>query len=525
MQGAILIPARGGSRAIPRKNLIEVGGKPLLLRAIERARKALPEVPAWVSSDDSEILSCARLWGAHVVRLSDRAYTNEATIEDHVRAFVEEDGHVGSRICVLQPTSPFLDARFVTQCWDHLDSDRDACMTFTQDHRIRWDLKGKSDERVNRQKMKTKLVETGGCLVTEFRGGTFLPRQPSRMGLVEVDSYNAVDINTIHDLAYAESMYRPAVPVVRFVVSVEGTGHVNRCLTLAAELPDCWCEFSPGGGVDREWPPPDWATKLLESRGYRWSTGSDSAADVLVCDSLNDVTETQIKHAQAFGSRVIVLEHYGEASKYADEVVNELLDGPAWAKCGPDWAVLRPEFRHLGRVDSGTERPRVLLAFGGLDEHQWAVRLVRGFQESFWIHKAIPGGFDLAVLEGPGVPELRDDYGVVNRPTIFRGGDVAEIMLRSDLIICSAGRTVYEAVACRRPVIAVPVNAREATHVHCPGVTYAPPTVRTVLDLAEEMLASPKRRQDAVDTASAALDRRGHARLANLIRDHAFRRR
>src|SRR5215216_2172509 len=63
----VIIPARGGSKAIPRKNIQPVGGKPLLAHSIEHARNSASITRTVVSTDDEAIARVARDWGAEVV--------------------------------------------------------------------------------------------------------------------------------------------------------------------------------------------------------------------------------------------------------------------------------------------------------------------------------------------------------------------------------------------------------------------------------------------------------------------------
>src|SRR3989339_1333873 len=61
-----LIPARGGSKGIPRKNIVSLAGKPLIAWTIEAARKSKFIDRTILSSDDDEIIALARRWGCEV---------------------------------------------------------------------------------------------------------------------------------------------------------------------------------------------------------------------------------------------------------------------------------------------------------------------------------------------------------------------------------------------------------------------------------------------------------------------------
>ena len=70
MKVVTLIPARGGSKGIPKKNIIEVCGRPLLSYAIQESIQSVSS-ETWVSTDDDEISSIATSYGAHVLERPD----------------------------------------------------------------------------------------------------------------------------------------------------------------------------------------------------------------------------------------------------------------------------------------------------------------------------------------------------------------------------------------------------------------------------------------------------------------------
>ena len=109
-----LIPARGGSRRLPRKNILPLGGKPLIGWSIDTGL-ALPEVDAVVvSTDDGEIADVARSLGAQVPWLrpvhlaSDTASSNDVIA--HALEHCRHQGRAFDLLLLLQPTSPFRDA-------------------------------------------------------------------------------------------------------------------------------------------------------------------------------------------------------------------------------------------------------------------------------------------------------------------------------------------------------------------------------------------------------------------------------
>ena len=101
-----IIPARGGSKGVPRKNVREVGGKPLIAWTIEEAKKSRCIDRLILSSEDAEIIEIAKKWGCEVpfVRPPDLAKDETPGIDPVLHALHELPGY--DIALVLQPTSP-----------------------------------------------------------------------------------------------------------------------------------------------------------------------------------------------------------------------------------------------------------------------------------------------------------------------------------------------------------------------------------------------------------------------------------
>lgn len=105
-----VIPARGGSKRLPNKNIIDLGGKPLLAWTVEAARRSDVLSKLVVSSEDDEILSVARkLSVATVVRPAELA-TDEATSVSVLKHALSAVHELFDFVVLLQPTSPFRSA-------------------------------------------------------------------------------------------------------------------------------------------------------------------------------------------------------------------------------------------------------------------------------------------------------------------------------------------------------------------------------------------------------------------------------
>lgn len=106
-----LIPARGGSKSVPRKNLRLVAGRPLIAHSIEQARRSTLITRVIVSTDDPEIADVARSHGAEVPFLRPAELAQDAApdigVFQHALAWLErEEGYVPDVVVHLRPTTP-----------------------------------------------------------------------------------------------------------------------------------------------------------------------------------------------------------------------------------------------------------------------------------------------------------------------------------------------------------------------------------------------------------------------------------
>jgi CMP-N,N'-diacetyllegionaminic acid synthase len=112
-----VIPARGGSKGIPRKNLAPIGGEPLVARAVRIALEARLLDRLVVSTDNDEIAGIAAAAGAEVVRrpaeLADDDAPTEAAL---IHALDSIDGPEPTWTVTLEPTSPFRSAALIDRC-------------------------------------------------------------------------------------------------------------------------------------------------------------------------------------------------------------------------------------------------------------------------------------------------------------------------------------------------------------------------------------------------------------------------
>lgn len=119
MECLVIIPARGGSKGIPHKNIKPLNGKPLIHYTIDVARSVANDADICVSTDDIEIIKCVEDYGLKVpfIRPAELATDTAGTYEVllHALNFYEEKGHHYDVVLLLQNTSPFRNGNHVKE--------------------------------------------------------------------------------------------------------------------------------------------------------------------------------------------------------------------------------------------------------------------------------------------------------------------------------------------------------------------------------------------------------------------------
>ncbi|QHW32613.1 acylneuraminate cytidylyltransferase family protein [Paenibacillus rhizovicinus] len=127
-----VIPARGGSKGLPRKNIRELAGKPLIAWTLEAAAASQYIDRCIVSTDDEEIAAVARQWGGDVpfLRPAHLAQDDTPGIAPVLHALDSCSGY--DYVVLLQPTSPLRTSGDIDGCLDKLrESDTPSCVSVT----------------------------------------------------------------------------------------------------------------------------------------------------------------------------------------------------------------------------------------------------------------------------------------------------------------------------------------------------------------------------------------------------------
>lgn len=134
-----IIPARGGSKRLPRKNILNLCGKPLIAWSVEAGLKSKYIDKVVVSSDDDAILSISNKFGAKTIKRPDKLATDTATTFDAIKHTIENLEKY-NYIVLLQPTSPLRDSQHIDEAIELLEEKKaDAIISVCEmDHSPLW---------------------------------------------------------------------------------------------------------------------------------------------------------------------------------------------------------------------------------------------------------------------------------------------------------------------------------------------------------------------------------------------------
>lgn len=214
-----VIPARGGSKSIPLKNIRPLNGIPLLAYTIRAANQSTVLDRCVVSTDHPDIAVAARAYGAEVIDRPAELATDQAPTEGALLQVLDVLGRLGYRpdyVVTLEPTSPFRTAALIDRCVATAieQPDIDCVLTVTEtrkcygrlvDGRFEYLFPNQPRRRQERQPL---YEESSTVYVTRT---TALARDRSvlgrtRVGVVVADSREALDINEPLDFLIAEAV-------------------------------------------------------------------------------------------------------------------------------------------------------------------------------------------------------------------------------------------------------------------------------------------------------------------------------
>ncbi len=507
MSVIVIIPARGGSKGIMRKNIGLMAGYPLISYAIKNAL-ALNLADVFVTTDDEEIAEISRLYGASIIMRPSELAQDHITLDPVIHhALLEAEKIRGSKydiVVTMQPTSPTLSLDSLTGALDQLMTrdDFDTVLSVMRDPSLFWK---KSDEvsipvfkeRINRQYMEPMYSETGAFLMSRRSIVTSESRIGINTFLYELDEDEAIDIDHRSDWFTAESILSSR-RIIFIVAGNEtiGLGHVYRAITLSDNLFGDEVHFlmksSDELGIQkaREYVS---SVILYDNQDDMHKHLSELEPDIIINDIL-DTSQEYIEALRKHHAFIVNFEDMGPGAELANMVINALYEDSSPQTnhySGHRFSILRNEFMIFKPVPLNLEVNQILVTFGGTDPNDMTSRTLNLLRSLG--HKKIK----ITVIMGLGYSR-KDELRLFAEQMKSEGFQIdlrenVKMMARhismSDIVITSNGRTTYETASLGVPCISVSQNEREIRHMFshkCKGFM----NLGLVTNLADEALTT-----------------------------------
>ncbi|ODN03099.1 N-acylneuraminate cytidylyltransferase [Orchesella cincta] len=221
-----LVLARGGSKGIPKKNLVEINGRPLVGRAIDAMVESAAFTSIWISTDDQDISSWVkREFSKEKISIHNRAAytaTDSATSIVAVLEFLSSHPEIDA-VGLVQATSPFVQPSYLKEAATLLhDQHYDSVFSVTRSHQLRWslienhsNLKHETTKPLNfnpksrprRQDWEGEMVENGMFYFTlRHLLINYQVFQTGSSGYVEIPKHHSMEIDTMEDVELARCL-------------------------------------------------------------------------------------------------------------------------------------------------------------------------------------------------------------------------------------------------------------------------------------------------------------------------------
>lgn len=471
-----IIPARGGSKGIPRKNARLLDGKPLLSYAIRAAISAACFDHVIVTTDDEELEYLTSKFGAEILHRPPEFCGDDVGLDEVVHhavvSFERKAGFTVGYVATIQPTSPLLSPSTIDRALQTcIRKKADTVLTVVEDTHLGWKLgndekmKRDYDKRVNRQYLPPHYRESGGIVVCPRKQLETGTRFGARVEAIVQDKREAIDIDDRFDWWLAEKQLQRKSIVFRVEgYDKIGLGHIYRSLTLADRMLDHDIAFV----ISRR---SEIGIKMLRSRFYKvfvFDEPGDEIRTIAECSPnivVNDILDTKagyMKSLKKLGTRVVNFEDQGAGAKEAHAVINAMYGSSTKAHTGPDYVCLRDEFYSTPPIRIRKKVKSLLILFGGVDPSGLTQRVTK------WLLRMKFDG-EITIVTGPGFRDgstLKQLCANRSRIKIVRDTKIiSKYMSRADIAITSGGRTIFELASLGVPMLVMCQNSREQSHV------------------------------------------------------------
>lgn len=529
-----IIPARGGSKGVRRKNLRLLNGRPLLYYALHTALNSRRITDVVLTSEDEDILTYGAQFGVLTRRrppaLAEDHVPLAPVVRDALDWATREVGDV-SLVVRLQPTCPLLRPETLDRAIEaFLAQDVDTLLAAVDDTHLMWRVQEGRPvpdyaARMNRQQLPRRFRESGAFFITRpewvLAGDGIGPR----VSIVELPADEGLDIDTATDWLVAEALMRKLrIAIVTAANASVGMGHLYRALTLADAFLGHDITFV---AVDTD----ERALALVRESGYAvvQARGDEThphlaalRPDLIINDML-DTSAEYVRRQRELGAFIANFEDLGSGADEAHLVFNALYENShprETHRFGHPYFCLPEHFAYVSPAEFRDPPRAALITFGGVDQNNLTCRVLEVLPQ---VLKRVPLEA-VRVVVGPGYGHDADlaqalaslPRAVAEKVDVQRSvQNMAKVMRLADVAVTSNGRTVYELAAMGVPTISISQNDRETLHLfsrYNKGVRYlgmaSPRTPELVQAALVEILTQPHLRR-AMREALLQTDLRG----------------
>ncbi len=479
-----IIPARGGSKGIPRKNVRFLQNKPLIAYCINTALSSDYIDDVIVTTDDEEIANISRMFGIKYIVDRPKKLAEDATTLDPViyHAYIEYSGQTSVRydcVITLQPTSPLLRSTSIDSAIEKFYREHYHTVLSVEPIKHLFWIKKEGElhpfypKRLNRQQLDAVFFETGGFLITKTENLTSHSRISEPIGVFELPEEEAIDIDTQKDWFLTEQILNRKKILLRVDGDHKiGMGHVYRMITIANELVMHDITFVMNEksklGVNKVKSYNYNLVTIPEEKSF-FDIVENEKPDIIMVDILD--TELQyISKLKQHGALVVSFEDLGMGAKEADIVFNAIYEYPNFDQenfySGHQYICLREEFRLIPTKKIKENIENILITFGGTDQNNLtfeALKAIQGLEKKDITITIVLGlGYRYKDALNEYVSKLQSEgYNIeVFQDIKF----MSKFMYNADIAITSNGRTVFEVASIGVPTIVIAQNERETKH-------------------------------------------------------------
>lgn len=468
----IVIPARGGSTGLPRKNLRLLAGKPVIQYAIEAAVNTLSEQFVFVITDDSELAELAEHLGVGVIREAARA-DGSSTLDElvlrHLPDLIAKGAQEQDLVITIQPTCPLITPNRIAEAIELLEAGAGSVLSVSDDRHLRWrQADGVAvplyEKRVNRQLQPKEFRESGAVIASRLG---LIQQNQTRINqpvkLVELSETESVDIDSYQDLLVAEHfLTRKKIVIYANAAKSLGMGHVYRALALAQELARHEITLVSDASEPL-------GAEFFGSQVFPAEQISDSIVDYVKTNRpdavILDVLDTpapMIVGLKALGVKVVSFEDHGTGAELVDLLVSDLYPNQERKLpqlTGVENAILAPSFETIKRVAQLPPKVEsILVLFGGTDPSGLALKSLSSLERIGYAGKVV-------CVRGMGAEAIEEDF-KLNLEIKNNVANMPQLMSQAQLALSSAGRTITELMSIGVPTICLAQNQKELRHTH-----------------------------------------------------------